>query len=194
MRLFFALACLASPAMADCPTRADLRAGVTLVQNGDHFIRSDFEWTGDGLREVRIERKDGKPRQRVFVFAHGLLPLGVSEGRAITRLIYDTAPERLDALSTEGSTVTRGTRIGDNGAPQPVQVAHVHDGVSEMAILGCRYETWKVRETRVIDGVIQGERLLTYAPELGVVVAQEPGQGRDGYAYTWIGTAADVAR
>ena len=194
MRLFLALACLASPAMADCPTRADLRAGVTLVQNGEHFIRSDFELTGDGLREVRFERKDGTPRQRVFVFAHGLLPLGVSEGRAITRHIYDTAPERLDALSTEGSIVTRGTRIGDNGAPQPVQVAHVHDGVSEMAILGCRYETWKVRETRVIDGVIQGERLLTYAPELGVVVAQEPRQGRDGFGYTWIGTAADVAR
>lgn len=194
MRLFLALACLASPAMADCPTRADLRAGVTLVQNGDHFIRSDFEQTGDGLREVRFERKDGTPRQRVIMFAHGLLPQGISEGRAIMQNIYDAAPERLDALSTQGSIVTSGTRIGEDGAPQPIQVAHVHDGLDEVAILGCRYETWKVRETLVIDGVIGGERRLEYAPELGVVVAQEPGQGRDGFKYTWIGTAADVAR
>lgn len=182
-------------AQASCPTRADLREGITLVQNGDYFIRSDFELTAQGLQEVRIERDQSGGRQRVIVFGHGLVPLGYSEGRDITRLLPGEDPARLDGLPAAGSMVTNATLVDPDGTQKPMQLVHVFSDASETSILGCAYDTWEITETFVLDGAIRGERRLSYAPDLGVIVAAQSSDGStQGYVYSWIGTAADIAR
>lgn len=186
--LLAALTQLPVTAQASCPTRADLREGITLVQNGDHFIRSDFELTAQGLREVRIERDESGERQRVIIFGHGLVPLGFSEGRDITRIIPGEDPARLDGLPAAGSMVTNGKLVEPDGTPRAFQLVHVFAATNDVSILGCDYDTWEITETFVIDGQIEGERQVVYTPDLGVILATQD------YAYSWIGTAADVAR
>lgn len=195
---FALFALLASPAQAYCPTAGDLPGGVVLVQNAPFFLRSDFERSSIGVTETRIDRASGANRQRTFLLGHGLAPTGIFEGATITEITYDGDLTALDRLQGIGDIVLSG-RLSTNAGPvEPVQLALSYMGAAEREILNCGYDIWTVSQILLVGGQILERRELDYAPALGVVVAardlDEDGAQVAEYAYSWIGTGADVAR
>lgn len=194
-----ALVAFGGPAAASCPTRADLREGVTLVQNEPIFIRADVEAQPGGLLEVRLTR-DARERATVVTLAyeHPLAPLSIrSAGQARLRS-YDPTPAALDRLDVEGDATFSVTETTADGSRETGRLLLNHTGAGTRRIQDCTYDVWTVRLMEAdASGTIE-TRDVVYAPALGLVLAEAAigpdGTARPLYDYTWIGTAADVAR
>jgi hypothetical protein len=198
MRLIALLTCLASPALATCPTAADLPAGVILVQNEPTFIRADFDLTARGLREVRLTRTPGAGnRVEARVADHVLTPALIDrvEGRSI--LTYDADVAALDELDRAGEARLSALITSETEGDRRRDLLFIYRGAGEAEILNCTYDTWTVRELRASDSEITTFE-HSYAPALRLVLASREvlgdGAERVLFDYTWIGTAADVAR
>jgi hypothetical protein len=194
------IACVAAtPAFATCPTGADLREGVVLVQNEPTFLRTDVEVRSGALLEVRLSR-DAEERATVrsLTYVHALAPEVINETGTPRLRVYDPEVTRLDRLDDLGDITFRVTERDEAGEETETQVLFNHVGTGTRRILDCTYDTWKVREmTARAHGEIT-TRELDYAPALGLVLAASEidagGDSRPLFSYTWIGTAADVAR
>ncbi|MAM62688.1 hypothetical protein [Maritimibacter sp. UBA3975] len=194
------LACLvASPALATCPTRADLTEGVILVQNEPSFLRSDIEIRGAGLFEVRLMRDaDENASAMTLAYAHALAPEAINDAGALRLRAYDPAVTTLDRLDEAGDLTFDLIERDEAGEETSARLLFNHLGTRTREILDCSYEVWTVREMTARPGGEITTRELEYAPDLGVLLAAHEidaaGQRRAIYEYTWIGTAADVAR
>lgn len=192
-----ALIFAAGPAMATCPTRADLREGIVLVQNEPIFIRADIELRPDGFNEVRLITDADEVKSVVtLTYDHALAPMSVNEGGEVRLLSYTGDTGALDDLARLGDVSLSLTEVSmDEETTRPVLFNHVGDGTR--GILDCTYDTWTIR---VMEAGATGEidtREVEYAPEIGAILSERritPDGDETLYDYTWIGTSADVAR
>ena len=186
----------AGAASATCPTAADLSTGgVTLVQNEPFFLRSDYEVTENRLTEVRLFKQDGQNRQRIVNYAHGLAPLTETLPEGLVQITYAAALEPLDRIQTEGAVVLDAKRLGPKRGLDDMQVAFRFVGARDMVIQSCRYRVLDVEETVVLSGDVASRRTVAFAPDLGLILSAHTNVGTgETFAYSWIGTAADIAR
>lgn len=195
--LTVALILATGPALATCPTRADLRQGIVLVQNEPTFIRADIELRPDGFQEVRLIRDADDNRSVVsLTYTHPLAPASRTEGRETRLISYDADTSVLDALPSQGDMTLSATETSGTGSTTR-RILFDHTGTDTRSILDCTYDVWTVRMMEAAaDGSIE-TREVTYAPDIGAVLSARR-IGPDGpetlYDYTWIGTSADVAR
>lgn len=193
-------ATLAIPAEASCPTAEDLAEGVVLVQNAPIFVRTDVERQPTGFKEVRLIR-DGDRRAQVQLstFDHAIARSMTSDGLSETVFTYSDAVTRLDGLAQAGEVrfdvVASRRPAGGPAQRTSGQLIYRFEGAGETRIMSCTYATWQVRELRADETGAISSRLLTYAPELRLVLAERALSGPGvSYAYSWIGTSAEVAR
>ncbi|WP_298495052.1 hypothetical protein [uncultured Maritimibacter sp.] len=196
--VLIALATLAhaGAALASCPTAADLSTGgITLVQNEPSFLRSDYEVTEEGLTEVRLYKLDGQNRQRIVSYAHGLAPLTETLPEGLVQVTYTDALADLDRIESEGAVVLDAKRLGPERGLDDMQVALRFLEARDMVIQTCNYRVLDVEETVVLSGDVVSRRTVAFAPDLGLILsAQANDETGESFAYTWIGTAADIAR
>jgi hypothetical protein len=195
--LTLALVLSAGPALATCPTRADLREGIVLVQNEPTFIRADIELRPDGFHEVRLIRDAEDNRSVVaLTYTHALAPATWTEGNKTRLISYDADPVILNTLSTEGDVSLTATETSGNEISTRRMLFN-HIGNDTRTILDCTYDAWTIRVMEAAEDGTIDTRELTYAPSIGAVLSARR-IGPDGpetlYDYTWIGTSADVAR
>ncbi|MEC7762262.1 MAG: hypothetical protein VX874_10175 [Pseudomonadota bacterium] len=192
-----ALILTAAPALATCPSRADLREGIVLVQNEPYFIRADIELRPDGFHEVQLIRTADDARTVIALsYENALAPMSRTEGRETRLTAYDTDTRILETLPTEGDVTLSATDTA--GAETTTRrMLFNHIGTDTRMILNCTYDVWTVRVMEAgADGTID-TRELVYAPDLGAVLAAHsigPEGTETQFNYTWIGTSADVAR
>lgn len=194
MRLILALSLgVASPALAACPTPADLGQGVVLVQNEPVFRRSDVELNAAGFQEVAIIG-DGANNKRVELrtYAHALTPVMEQDASGTWLHHYDPAPDGLERLDEIREARFEVTSTGDLGKQVVSQLLITFDEAGTSVVQGCFYDTWRVTVMRAEPGGEVTERKVTYAPDMGLILAQDAREAS--FAYTWIGTGADVAR
>lgn len=186
---------VASPALATCPTSDDLVKGVVLVQNEPLYVRSDVELRTTGFIEARITGVPGGEKSgEVRSFDHALALSQSQQDGTQTLYAYNPTVERLNRLDKDGEArFTVSERTG-GGKEQIAQLLFTYEGQGETVIQSCTYDTWRVREMRADAGGTVTTRWLTYAPRLGLVLGVEAPDPADSFTYTWIGTAADVAR
>ena len=190
---------LAGPAMAACPDRLDLMQGIVLVQNGEHFRRADVEDTARGLMEVRLERPGtGEARSSITFYEHGLAASSEQTGSRIFRTAYRGDVGALDRLDELGEVSLSGEVTDSAGERRALALIAAYLGAGEYAMAECRYATWQVRYAVASPGGEPAVFHMDFAPELGVVLAarqvDEAGREEPLFAYTWIGTRADVQR
>jgi hypothetical protein len=200
-RLLFLLGCLVPGlAGATCPTRSDLGQGIVLVQNGEPFRRADFQMTAQGLKEVRQQNEGGRVQNTVAYYAHGLASsLEQSGGRSFRTLYHGDVRdlERLDELIEV--TLTGEVLDSEGGGREQIALRVTWQGEDSYALAACRYDVWRVRYEYITPGGRAARFDLDYAPRLGLVLAGREIGGADNgeaqvFAYTWIGTDADVQR
>ena len=188
----------ASPGLAACPALADLRLGVTLVQNAPHFRRADFQITKPGLMETREDRSGFGPRLSVILHGHGLAPFSQVIGGVELLWRYDGELEQLDRLDSLGEVVLTGREEAPDGTSQPLALRFEWLGADNEQLAECNYAVWRIARTRLGDGGEADRAELTYAPALGLVLSEwqitPDGKRLLRYAYGWAGTEADVRR
>ncbi|MDQ2088304.1 hypothetical protein [Marimonas arenosa] len=199
MRRFLVLLPLLMPATASasCPSAADLDRGVVLVQNGTAFRRADFERTAQGLMEVRHEHRDGRSRNSVAWYAHGLASRSERVGDRGLRTVYRGDVSALDRLDELGEVTLTGEVLDSSGGREQIALRVAFLGRQSYTLAECRYDSWHLRYERITPGGKAERFELDYAPALGLVLAARE-IGADGavpvFAYTWIGTKSDVER
>lgn len=189
------LACImaTAPALASCPTDNDLREGIVLVQNEPNFVRSDFDLEAGMLREVRVTRGGENDTATIRLFEHGLAPVLTSDADGERVFTYTPAPVKLDGLRAVGEMRFEVMEVDAFGKPIVAQTIFTFVDTARFDIMTCDYEVWKIRVTSAkLDATIE-TRDIDYAPALGLVMASRGDRGVN-YRYSWIGTAADVAR
>lgn len=187
----------AAPALAGCPTGADMVQGIVLAQNEPFFMRGDFQATADGFVELRVSDFGGRRQFRAATYRHGLVMTGEQSASGEVEITYLERDLPVDTLPATGKLTFSGLARGPGG-DTGVELELVFEGHNSVALAECGFATWTVTSTlRGQDGAGTSYR-LEYSPELDLVLAA--GQiGTDGtvtptYAWQWAGTAADVAR
>ncbi|MBV7409101.1 hypothetical protein [Maritimibacter sp. DP1N21-5] len=185
-----------SPAWATCPTAADLgTGGITLVQNDPTFRRSDYEVAAEGLTEVRLYEQEGRTLQRVVTYAHGLAPTTETRPEGLVQISYAGDVAALDRIDREGAVVLDAKWLGPVRRLADLQIAYRFAEAREMVIQTCAYRVFDIEEVWVLDGDDIVRRTVAFAPDLGLILsAHDKEETGEDFAYSWIGTAADIAR
>lgn len=186
-----ALLLLAQPALAACPTRADLDDGLVLVQNTPFFVRADIERTPFGVQIEQLTRTDRGTTRRASLLAHAFAPLETVTPGGVIRYRYDGDPEVIDHIDQLGLHSLTATALRPDGASARVTLDARFEGHAELDLAECSYDTLYVRLRRIPETGPTETTFLHYAPALGLILAAD---GAASFRYQWIGTAADVAR
>ena len=111
------------------------------------------------------------------------------------QVTYTDALADLDRIESEGAVVLDAKRLGPERGLDDMQVALRFLEARDMVIQTCNYRVLDVEETVVLSGDVVSRRTVAFAPDLGLILsAQANDETGESFAYTWIGTAADIAR
>lgn len=181
--------CLASPALAQCPTGADLEAGITLTdtfgttetywRDSEHFIRGSWS-DGDGFG-ARFRLLKGLYVVEAFDMEHGeILPS--------TRSTFSYPVDPEDApLPSEGERWDINVIAWDQDGPRSARESHIFGPIVETTLGGCSYDMIPIIALYPdADGY---EETLNYLPELGfsyVVEMRPANEPAERYSYVRI--------
>jgi hypothetical protein len=163
------LLCWAQVALADCPGNISDLKGIELSR-AQPFFGNVYRQTPEGLSEARIMERDGAVEEVSTIYQHPLAPGQRISEKGTLVLVYSADPAELQrlvdtkvwvsevALTVNGQTVLKG-RAEKRLA-----------GTETMTVGDCQTDVWLV-EDRLELGQGDGSwMLLSYAPDLGLVV------------------------
>ncbi len=189
------LALLAAPALADCPTGADLAEGIILAQNEPFFMRGDFKATPEGFVETRVIEIGGKLQEAMALYRHGLVMTGEHSAAGHVEITYVDDLRPVFELPETGKAAISGIAKGPLGEAY-VELELEFLGHGEAVLGDCTFETWTVKSSLLDREGTGASFRVAYSPELDVILSA--GQiGADGnvtpaYAYQWAGRAVDM--
>ncbi|MEC7762263.1 MAG: hypothetical protein VX874_10180 [Pseudomonadota bacterium] len=172
MRALFLSLLLASPAMAQCPTKADLAGGVTLVRASPMFKVIYREEDGVLTEYRQMSRLEGEVRRSSTY----LNALAVQEQDSTNGTIAFDYMADMDAALAVNETedfaamfalIVDGKRYGTG------HYRLFYEGEGRVRIGECGYDTWVLRNESEIEGMGTIHFLWDYAPDLGIVVRTE---------------------
>lgn len=163
---------LASPAMAQCPTKADLAEGVTLVRASPLFKVIYREEDGVLTEYRQMSRIEGEvSRSSTYVNALAVEQQDSENGTIAFDYIADmNAALKVDETGDFAAMfglIVDGKRFGTG------HYRLFYEGEGRVRIGDCTYDTWVLRNENEIEGFDPIHFLWDYAPELGLVVRTE---------------------
>ncbi len=191
-----ALIVAAAPLHAECPTSADLEAGIVLAQNTPFFLRGDFKAVDEGIVERRVMVVGGEAVESMALYRHGLVMTGEHSPTGHVEITYVDDLAGVYHLPDTGKAAISGIAKGPLGDAY-VELELEYLGSSTLTLGECAFETWQVASSLKDRSGAGAVFELDYAPELGVVLGArligDDGSRSPTYAYQWAGTAAEIA-
>ncbi|WP_288926959.1 hypothetical protein [uncultured Maritimibacter sp.] len=172
MRAILVSLLLSSPAMAACPTKADLAEGVTLVRASPLF-KVMYREEGGVLTEYRqMSRLEGEVR-RASTYANALAVEQQESANGIISFDYMADMDAALKVDETGDFAAMFGLIVDGKRFGTGHYRLFYEGEGRVRIGDCVYDTWVLRNENAIEGMEPIHFLWDYAPDLGVVVRTE---------------------
>lgn len=172
MRAILVSLLLSSPAMAACPTKADLAEGVTLVRASPLF-KVMYREEGGVLTEYRqMSRLEGEVR-RASTYANALAVEQQESANGIISFDYMADMDVALKVDETGDFAAMFGLIVDGKRFGTGHYRLFYEGEGRVRIGDCVYDTWVLRNENAIEGMEPIHFLWDYAPDLGVVVRTE---------------------
>jgi hypothetical protein len=172
MRLLPLFLILAAPALAECPTKADLAQGVTLLRENPYF-GSTYRVEDDVLNEYRIMLRDGDEQRRTTTYYH---PLAVDTQDSRSGTVdydYHADLEPLTRIDEAEEFAAQVTLSVDDERLAAGSYRVFYEGESEVTVGDCTYDSWLLSNEVRLDGYEPIILLWDYAPDLGLIVRTE---------------------
>ncbi|MEO1775141.1 MAG: hypothetical protein AAFS07_09340 [Pseudomonadota bacterium] len=167
--LGLAAALIATPALATCPSGADLATGITLSRSAPAY-ETYYERSDGRLTEVRRATRGDQTLEVTQRFQHHLAPWVTEQPGGSLEFRYDGEVSELNNLKASRQW-TSSLTVLQNGEPLTTgqrTVSMIDEG--QMAVGGCLYRIWEVgTTTRLLTGAVVGYRQY-YSPTLGLVL------------------------
>ncbi|MAM62689.1 hypothetical protein [Maritimibacter sp. UBA3975] len=172
MRLIALAFLFAGPALADCPVRAQLDSGVTLVRD-DPFFGVSYLHDDGVLTETRRMSRGGTEVRRSSTYENALAVRAQdSENGTVAFEYLDDMDRALDVNET-GDFATTFRLIVDGARYSSGEYHLYYEGEGRVQIGECAYDTWVLRNESEIEGMEPILFLWDYAPDLGIVIRTE---------------------
>jgi len=182
-------------ALAECPTVADMEAGVILAQNEPFFLRGDFKTTHEGFVEMRVIEAGGQVQESMALYRNGLVMTGEHSPSGHVEITYVDDIRPVFQLPEKGEVSISGIAKGPTGEAY-VELELTYLGSGTKTLGDCEYETWSLTSKLTDRSGVGSSFRLDYAPELDLVLAAdligEDGALTTAYAYEWAGKAEEL--
>ena len=172
MRAILVSLLLSSPAMAACPTKADLAEGVTLVRASPLFKVMYREEDGVLTEYRQMSRLEGEVR-RASTYANALAVEQQESANGIISFDYMADMDAALKVDETGDFAAMFGLIVDGKRFGTGHYRLFYEGEGRVRIGDCVYDTWVLRNENAIEGMEPIHFLWDYAPDLGVVVRTE---------------------
>lgn len=172
MRAILVSLLLSSPAMAACPTKADLAEGVTLVRASPLFKVMYREEDGVLTEYRQMSRLEGEVR-RASTYANALAVEQQESANGIISFDYMADMDAALKVDETGDFAAMFGLIVDGKRFGTGHYRLFFEGEGRVRIGDCVYDTWVLRNENAIEGMEPIHFLWDYAPDLGVVVRTE---------------------
>ena len=172
MRAILVSLLLSSPAIAACPTKADLAEGVTLVRASPLFKVMYREEDGVLTEYRQMSRLEGEVR-RASTYANALAVEQQESANGIISFDYMADMDAALKVDETGDFAAMFGLIVDGKRFGTGHYRLFYEGEGRVRIGDCVYDTWVLRNENAIEGMEPIHFLWDYAPDLGVVVRTE---------------------
>lgn len=172
MRAILVSLLLSSPAVAACPTKADLAEGVTLVRASPLFKVMYREEDGVLTEYRQMSRLEGEVR-RASTYANALAVEQQESANGIISFDYMADMDAALKVDETGDFAAMFGLIVDGKRFGTGHYRLFYEGEGRVRIGVCVYDTWVLRNENAIEGMEPIHFLWDYAPDLGVVVRTE---------------------
>lgn len=172
MRAILVSLLLSSPAVAACPTKADLAEGVTLVRASPLFKVMYREEDGVLTEYRQMSRLEGEVR-RASTYANALAVEQQESANGIIAFDYMADMDAALKVDETGDFAAMFGLIVDGKRFGTGHYRLFYEGEGRVRIGDCVYDTWVLRNENAIEGMEPIHFLWDYAPDLGVVVRTE---------------------
>lgn len=172
MRAILVSLLLSSPAMAACPTKADLAEGVTLVRASPLFKVMYREEDGVLTEYRQMSRLEDEVR-RASTYANALAVEQQESANGIISFDYMADMDAALKVDETGDFAAMFGLIVDGKRFGTGHYRLFYEGEGRVRIGDCVYDTWVLRNENAIEGMEPIHFLWDYAPDLGVVVRTE---------------------
>ncbi|WP_164726984.1 hypothetical protein [Shimia sediminis] len=189
------MSCLASPLIAECPTRADMEGGVMLRNAGGET--ETFKTGPNGF--VRGIYDDGQGYGAHYLLMGGVYVVEVfdtEDGEVVqgtrSTFAYPVKPSEVGPPTPGGRWDVK-TLVNDQGDIHPGKESHIYGPNTEITIGTCSYDMIPILSIyHTLDGY---EERLNYLPEFGfayLVEMKDPGEAPFTYDFVAIEAAGKL--